>query len=197
MTFQTNQYSDHTEELELIYNKAFEVSSKLPDDYIFVETGTRAGGSALAILNAIKDSNSKRWIFTIDPYGEKPYKVGDDIATNLEYDENKYRTAMKVIADYALENKLNHAHFRMKSLDWMKMFDFAEFWHEGETLQAKFGFAYLDGDHDTDTVSKEYAWLSGHTKDVSVLVDDAHYLSAKLIKTGKKVGDKLWITTIG
>jgi predicted O-methyltransferase YrrM len=105
-------YSDHPEALEEVYEAALRVSKEVPEDYIFIETGTRSGGSALTILQAIKDSGVDRWFFTIDPYGLKPYKVGDEIVT-LDYDESHYRRAMKVLADFSLENNLNHAHFRI------------------------------------------------------------------------------------
>ncbi len=185
-------YSDHTDSLEEVYEVALAASQRLPEDYIFIETGTRSGGSALAILQAIKDSGKTRWFFTIDPYGMKPYNVGES-TTVLDYGEDHYRRAMKVLADFAFENKLLHSHFRMKSLDWMHSFDQSEFWYNGERMQPKFGFAYLDGDHDSATVMGEYAWLARHTLDVPVVVDDAHYLSPSVLKMGEVRHDRLFI----
>jgi hypothetical protein len=185
-------YSDHPQGLEKVYQAALEASMDLPDDYIFIETGTRSGGSALAIMQALKDSASKRWFFTVDPYGDKPYKVGDDV-TQLYYGEDHYRTAMKVLYNYAEENKLNFCHFRMLSLDWMDAFDRYQFWSGEKEMTPKFGFAYLDGDHDSGTVDAEYKWLSNHTFDVRVIVDDAHYLQPHTIELGVIKGDRLFI----
>lgn len=186
------QYADHPQGLEDVYQAALEASMDLPDDYMFIEAGTRAGGSALAILQAINDSGSQRWLITLDPYGDKPYKVGDEVVT-LDYGENHYRTAMKVLSEYSFDNSLNHAHFRMKSLDWMKTFESNEYWYSGEKMQPKFGFAYLDGDHDSDTVNAEYAWLSKKTPETQVVVDDAHYLRKETLALGEVKLDRLFI----
>jgi predicted O-methyltransferase YrrM len=186
-------YSDHIDSLEEVYEAALEASKRLANDYIFLETGTRAGGSALAILQAIKDSGKTRWFFTIDPYGMKPYNIGNAVTTTLDYGEEYYRSAMKALADYAYENKLLHSHFRMKSLDWMESFDQSEFWYNGERLKPKFGFAYLDGDHDSKTVLGEYSWLSGHTPEVTVVVDDAHYLDNPVLGMGRVKNDRLFV----
>lgn len=186
------QYTDHPLGLEQVYNVAKLVSEQVPEDCIFMETGTRAGGSALAILQAIKDSGKNRWLFTLDPYGDKPYNVGNAV-TQLWYGEEFYRTAMKVLADYAFDNKLLHAHFRMKSLDWMNTFSTTEYWYEATQQNPKFGFAYLDGDHDTKTVEAEYAWLKERSPGIAVIVDDAQYLEESTLKLGKVIDGRLFI----
>lgn len=187
------QYCDHPESLEEVYDAALEASLKLPSEFIFLETGTRSGGSALAILQAIQDSGKTRWLFTVDPYGLKPYNVGDEVVTGLNYGEQHYREAMKVLSDYAYDNNLLHSHFRMKSLDWMRCFDTSEFWYGGKQMQPLFGFAYLDGDHDSVTVSKEYRWIKGHTPECVVIVDDAHYLSDEVLRLGDVRNGRLFI----
>lgn len=185
-------YGDHLDSLEQVYDVALKASRELPEDYIFIETGTRAGGSALAIMQAIHDSGKNRWFFTIDPYGMKPYKQADEIVT-LDYGEDHYRTAMRALSNHAYHYKLLHSHFRMKSLDWMRSFDQSEFWYDGKIMEPKFGFAYLDGDHDSDTVTKEYEWLKGHTPDIAVIVDDAHYLNGEVQSWGNVMNDRLFI----
>jgi hypothetical protein len=188
-------FADHLDSLEEVYEAALTASQQLPEDYIFLETGTRAGGSALAILQAIKDSGKTRWLFTVDPYGMKPYKTGEETVTNLDYGEDYYRSAMKALANYAYNNRLLHSHFRMKSLDWIRSFDTSEFWYAGKLIQPKFGFAYLDGDHDSATVDGEYSWLVGHTPDCRVIVDDAHYLNRQTLSLGTVHNDRLFIGT--
>lgn len=186
-------YTDHAEGLEDVYNTALRLSEELPEDYIFVETGTRSGGSALAILQAIKDSGRARWLFTVDPYGMKPYNIGNAVTNTLDYGEGHYRNAMKALSDYAYGNRLLHSHFRLKSLDWMRYFDECEFWYNGERMKPKFGFAYLDGDHDPVTVTQEYEWLKSHTDDVAVIVDDAHYLDRQVLDLGEVRNGRLFI----
>jgi predicted O-methyltransferase YrrM len=186
-------FADHLDSLEEVYEAALTASQELPEDYIFLETGTRAGGSALAILQAIKDSGKDRWFFTVDPYGMKPYKTGEVTANTLDYGEDHYRSAMKALADYAYDNRLLHSHFRMKSLDWMRGFDTSEFWYAGKLLQPKFGFAYLDGDHDSGTVDGEYKWLTAHSPECMVVVDDAHYLNRQTLSLGTVHNDRLFI----
>jgi predicted O-methyltransferase YrrM len=186
------EYCDHPLYLEEVYEAALEASKRLPSSYIFLETGTRSGGSALAILQAIEDSGINRWLFTVDPYGMKPYNVGDEVV-GLDYGEDHYRRAMKVLAEYAFDHKLLHSHFRMKSIDWMRAFDNSEFWFEERKMAPKFGFAYLDGDHDSRTVRHEYIWLKNHTEGVSVVVDDAHYLDENILKLGTLKHNRLFI----
>lgn len=196
MSFNLNairSHCDHIEALEDVYSAALEASRRLSSEYLFLETGTRGGGSALAILQAIKDSGVNRWLFTVDPYGEKPYKVGKEVTSTLHYGEDLYREAMKALADFAYDNKLLHSHFRMKSLDWMRMFDYSEFWFEEKPIKKSFGFAYLDGDHDSGTVRSEYNWLSKRTPEVSIVVDDAHYLDDTLLSLGTVAHDRLYI----
>lgn len=187
-----NDYTDHALYLEHVYDVAFQRSMELPEDYIFIETGTRAGGSALAILQAINDSGKDRWLYTLDPYGDKPYNVGDAV-TQLWYGEDFYRTAMKVLADYAFEHKLNWAHFRMKSLDWMSTFSNTEYWYHAERQKPRFGFAYLDGDHDSKTVEAEYKWLIERSPEASIIVDDAHYLEKQTLDLGEVKENRLFI----
>lgn len=186
-------YCDHLDGLEQVYEVALKASQELPENSMFLETGTRSGGSALAVMQAILDSGkTNRWLFTVDPYGMKPYKQADEVV-ELDYGEDHYRRAMKVLADFALENKMNHVHFRLKSLEWMQKMSACEFWFDGRALTPNFGFAYLDGDHDTDTVTHEIMWLKRYNPRPIVVVDDAHYLKDELLKLGTVQDDRLFI----
>lgn len=155
-----NGYMDKTAGVEKLYESAFETSKILPDDYAFVEVGCWRGGSAVAIMQAIRDSGSHRWLYTVDPYGSKPFGLGDRVVVADHYHEEDYRHAMKFMADYAFEHNINHCHFRMTADDFMNVE--YPFWYKGDELRVldKIGFVYLDGEHTPDNVKREFEFFS-------------------------------------
>lgn len=121
-----------------------------------VEVGTRCGGSALLqlrLLSSLYGSESPPLI-TIDPYGDKPYLIGQNQCVQALYGNDAYVAAKRLLADFP-----NHLHFPITSLDWL---GFAEnglrVWHKGRALAPAIdGLAhvFLDGDHDAKTIIGE------------------------------------------
>lgn len=166
--------------VEALYSAALETSKMLSDEYAFVEVGCWRGGSAVAIMQAIKDSGSKRWLFTVDPYGSKPFGLGDKIVVADHYHEEDYRHAIKFMADYAFDNKLNHCHFRMTADGFMNSKQ--EFWFEGKQINIldKIGFVYLDGEHTPDNVKREFEFFQPTLPlNGMVVIDDFPYWQCK------------------
>ena len=175
------KYCDHCVELDYFYNQVLERAIELPEEYPFLEIGTREGGTALLSLNAINDSGKKkRTLFTVDPYGNKPYE-----GNSPDYNEDRRRIAMKVISDFCFEEKLNHNHFRLSSLQFYETWIRSNFWYNGELLPKKFGFIYFDGDHSDENVFKELSMFVPliHPKGLYTIddqSDETHY--SKIIK---------------
>jgi len=172
---------DKTVGVDVLYNKAYEVSKRLPEKYAFCKIGSWRGGSAVAIMKAIKDSGSKRWMFTVDPYGSKPFGLGDEVVVADHYHEEDYRHAMKFMSDYAFDNRLNHYHFRMTSWQFMHPnYGTTDFWYKGEKIKPDFGFAYVDGEHTAKDVSREFHWLN-HRMPAggAIVIDDFPYWEGK------------------
>lgn len=144
-------FCDHSIGFQNLYNRVLQKALTLPEEFPFLEIGIRLGGSSLLFLNAIKDSGrTKRFLFTVDPYGAYPYTSRAD-----DYGENFRRLSMKQITDYCFENNLNHSHFRLKSLDFFNTWMQSSFYSEGKEFQKAFSFIYFDGDHEDQTVFKE------------------------------------------
>jgi len=163
--------SDHSNEFDKFYSELLNCSINLPIDALFVEIGTRAGGSALLALKAINDSKINRTMITIDPYGLKPFVNSD--RTNLRlYGENLYREALKNITDYCFYNELDHIHFKITSFDFIKIFEQIELWKDEQVLQPKFGYVYLDGEHNENTVTKELEYFLPRTVENGLIVID-------------------------
>lgn len=151
-----------------------------------LEFGTRLGGSALMFLSLLDGlyptMSTRPQLFTVDPYGNKPYKGGDHSDGATIYGDELF-TKMKDL----LKNYPNHAHWKLTSGDFLTRLGGARFWtFRGEWKidqdfvtgaptafqigePARMGqkehgggvtFALLDGDHDSDTIELELMELS-------------------------------------
>lgn len=148
------------------------LDKELPEERIFVEIGVGGGTSALRTIDALGANHSKRWFFTIDPYGDKPYSVGDSKGlVGYKYNEEEHRKSMKLIKDRAYEKEVNHTHWLMRSQDFMKFFADIEFWTDGRIMQPMFGLAFLDGEHSWDPVAQEFRYFF-HKMDTGVIAID-------------------------
>ena len=156
---QAKRFSDHSSDMDFLFEKTLEFAKKIPAGIPFVEVGTRAGGSALLFAVAIQESKIQRPLFTIDPYGNKPYLRGKEVL-NMNYNDGYYLTAMKELANFCQETKQFHYHWRMRSLDFIKIYDSIPMWFEGKEIPKEIGFAYLDGDHEENTIQEEITWFS-------------------------------------
>lgn len=144
-------HCDHPNGLDFFYGEVLMKASFLPEQFPFLEIGTRAGGSALTILKAIKDSVCpNRFLITVDPYGEMWYENRFD-----HYGEKYRREAMKFISDYCYENSLNHFHMRLTSFNFYEVWKMFNFWDGEKAMEKVFGFVYLDGDHTDRIVNRE------------------------------------------
>jgi len=154
------------------------LSEKFSPDIIFIEIGTATGNSAKWILNGINESEIKRWFFTVDPYGDKPYKTSAGISNNMDYGEKSYRRAMLELNKYTYENELLYCHWRMLDSDFMKIFPEIEFWHKGGKIKnPQFGFIFLDGEHIPDVILKEFEWFYERMPSGGMIaIDDINYL---------------------
>lgn len=162
------------------YDLVKKLDKELDLDQIFVEIGVGGGTTALRAIEALGANHSKRWYFTIDPYGDKPYSVGDSKGlTGYKYNEDEYRSAMALIKTKAQECEVNHTHWHMRSQDFMKMFEQIEFWSDGRIMQPRFGLAYLDGEHSWDPVGDEFRWFFHRMKRGVISIDDYDMLGGE------------------
>lgn len=176
------QAMDHPDGGELIYSMALKYAKELPPEYIFMEIGCWKGGSTMALMQAVKDSGIDRWVWSVDPYGSKPFKLGDGIQESADYNDTEvYPDAMENFASFAKELGVKHYHWRLRSDDFTKIIDQVDFYDQGKPIEPKFGFVYIDGDHDGDVVKEEMEWLIPRMpKSKSMIVlDDVPYITVK------------------
>ena len=176
------QAMDHPDGGELIYETALKYAKELPPEYIFMEIGCWKGGSTMALMQAVKDSGIDRWVWSVDPYGSKPFKLGDKIQPEADYNDTEvYPDAMYNFATFAKELGVKHYHWRMRSDDFFKIIDKIDFYDKGEIITPQFGFVYIDGDHDGDVVKEEMEWLIPRMpEDKSMIVlDDVPWITVK------------------
>ena len=167
---------DHPDGTQLIYEKALEWSKKLPEDRIFMEIGCWKGGTSMAIMQAIKDSGKDRWMFSVDPYGTLPFKLGTKIQKEAIYDEAIYIDAMVNMYGYAKKLGVNYYHWRLLSDDFMMVLPNIQFWYKGEQIEPKFGFVYIDGAHNGQQVTREVNWIKERMDKGMIVMDDVPYI---------------------
>lgn len=127
-----------------------------PGNGIVIEVGTRLGGSAQLMLEVLRHHyTNPPMLWTIDPYGEKPYKPGSGPEGRI------YHNAHFVVAKKRLAAYPNHAHFYMTSTEAFYHLGHEDCgtWYEGKQIGDKVMFALLDGDHDAETIKLEVRLL--------------------------------------
>lgn len=166
---------------EFYKEKVSEAIERFPSLPI-VEIGVDAGTTAIYALEVMARRKSKQWFFTIDPYGDKPYKSGISTAHSMGYNDTLYRSAMHQIKQCAFANTLNHCHWKLTSMDFMKIWPQIEFWDDGAIMKKKFAFAFLDGDHDWDPVAYEFTWFFERMETGAIIcIDDFNLLGGEHI----------------
>lgn len=142
-----------------------------------VEVGTRNGGSALLFLSLLSwlyPISHRPCLFTVDPYGSKPYNGGDVSGVPIYTDMN-YIMMKKLLAPWP-----NHSHYFMRSEDFFTRLHHLPYWRPGvstmrlqsaidnspvsapigDRFEAKdLAFCLLDGEHDALTIDIELTML--------------------------------------
>jgi len=138
----------------------------------FLEIGTRSGGSALLMLKVLSHVYGALGIrppqlFTVDPYGSRPYEGKPYI-----YDERHYGKMKKNLAPYT-----NHIHYMMDSELFLRGLGNMYLWTDGTRRGFnKFSLVYLDGSHDPTIVWSEIlATLPRIVAGGFLIVDDTEW----------------------
>lgn len=184
--------SDHNDGIELLLSKVELYHKQLQPDLAFLEVGCNSGETSRDMIRIL--GGSDRWLFSVDPYGGKPYLLDGKYLSGEQtlYNEDTYKSAVKMMADAAVEHNTRWAFYRMTSLDFFENINKLEFWDNGEIVKPKFGFVFLDGAHEPETVDVEIKWCLKNMKQGMVVVDDWHYVQG-LQYTGQIAHDRLYI----
>lgn len=136
-----------------------------------VEVGTWKGGTALVFLELLEELYHARvrpMLFTVDPYGQKPYDGGDAPATSGLYGPADYALAKAVLQFYP-----NHAHFHLEALEFVSSLVGRSYWHGAtQRVIGEFSFVLLDGQHDAASIAAEVSEFGRTLKAGGVLIVD-------------------------
>lgn len=161
---------------ERLFQTVKDLDQKFSKDYMLAEVGTAAGTSAIWTMKALAENKSKRFFHTIDPYGGKPYNIAGAAHLGFDYDDDNFRKTQKLLKDFALENDINHTHWKMRSQDFVKMFPDINFWADGKIMDPKFCFAFLDGEHAYEPILEEFQFFYDRMPSGGVIIVDDYNL---------------------
>lgn len=173
--------TDNEQSLAVVYAAALEAFRRTSFRSIALEFGTRSGGSALALLAAILETDSRRVLVTVDPYGELPYQ-NDKGLLPWKYTSDHYRDAMSEVSAVAKAEKLNWVHYLAKDEEYMECIwpVIPLYLLEPAERSPSLAFAYLDAEHTNEAVRKALLWAKGRLeKGGTIVVDDVDWLSDK------------------
>lgn len=155
-------WSDHRYDWHRFVDPALEMGANFPWQHPFVEIGTRRGGGALLLMQAILDTEPRRPLITIDPYGSRPYMQGHERSElqELVFDDEMYRSTMLRLATFASEHQVNWVHLKQESgfalHGWFTEGEGA-YWFNGELTRAPC-FIFADGDHSPKSTRGDLFW---------------------------------------
>lgn len=143
-----------------------------------IEVGSRLGGSAVlfgALLEAMYGVDDCPPLWTVDPYGSKPYEGGDTGAAGPPiYDADVYAAAKHNLVEAHM-----HSHWMMESREFFRRLDGLSYWRAGEktmrcldtatgkALERRIGeahtagrgsasFILLDGEHSAYAIANDF-----------------------------------------
>jgi predicted O-methyltransferase YrrM len=138
-----------------------------------IEIGTRIGGSALLfllLLERLYDPQLRPMLFTIDPYGGKPYDGGNGVEYGI-YGDSEFVKMKKLLARFP-----NHAHFFMQSHGFLELMGGA-----GEELAFKY---HLRGAQKVASGDVSFVFLDGEHSSTSIFVDFTLLRDRKMLRPG-------------
>lgn len=177
------------------------LAAALPEAAIFLEIGTRRGGTAMAMLNAVHRSEQRnRWVWSVDPYGDRLYRSGKQ-TLYAGYSEGFYREAMVDLYGAAAALDLNYCHWRLTSEAFRAMLgsDWFEFDCARQSVMPVFGFVSLDGEHTIPAVLDEVrCFMPRLAPGGAILIDDLQRIhpEATLLWPFGKVGQNSLLLTM-
>lgn len=141
-----------------ILERAVRAAKDVPG--LFLEIGTRRGGSLQIIIDAAIGSVQSRHVVSVDPYGDIPYDDGRNV-TRYDYTNEMKKAALSDLYKYVHGKPINLITFTLADEDFFHYFAAGVPIYDHERrLIAEYAFAFLDGPHSTQAVTNELMWLS-------------------------------------
>jgi hypothetical protein len=185
-------FGTDSSEYEILYNAAKKIRGV---EGAVVEIGTRRGGSAKLIIDAlVENGDTNRPMFCIDPYGNIDYpetnkamttfgyKVelqGDpnspDISNNIKHDYNNdmRNRIIPSLYYYAYARGLDFTFFCLEDTEFFKRYaDGVPTYNEHKKLVNEYAFVFFDGPHINEVVDEELKFFVPRSIVGSVAVMD-------------------------
>lgn len=186
-------FGTDSQEYEILVNAVAEIGNT---PGAVVEIGTRRGGSAKMIIDAlVNTNNNNRSMFCIDPYGniDYPYtnkgltlhygpnavKEGDPQDANittpikLDYDNDMRNRTIPSLYYYAYNAGLNFTFFCLEDTEFFDRYsDGVPVYDEHKQLEEKYAFVFFDGPHDNKSLNLECEFFVSRAPIGAVFVFD-------------------------
>ena len=186
-------FSTDSQEYDILANAALELGMNTPG--AIVEIGTRRGGSAKIIIDALAaKGNVNRPMFCIDPYGNidyvqtnKTYSVfnpsmeleGDpnsteiSKATKLDYTNDMRNRIIPSLYYYAFSQGLNFTFFCLEDHEFFKRYaDGVPIYQEEKKIVNEYALVFFDGPHTNEFIEEEINFFLERTPIGGVYVFD-------------------------
>jgi hypothetical protein len=168
-------FDTDSQEYEILYNAAKNIKGV---EGAVVEIGTRRGGSAKLIIDALVEQNdTNRSMFCIDPYGNIDYPEtnkaittfspqvpieGDRMSTEVvnqikhDYDNNMRNRIIPSLYFYAYQRGLNFTFFCLEDHEFFNRYaDGVPVYNEVKKLENQYAFVFFDGPHTNEAIQLE------------------------------------------
>lgn len=168
-------FNTDSQQYEILWNAAANINGV---EGAVVEIGTRRGGSAKIIIDALMSKqDTNRSMFCIDPYGNIDYPetnkaistfsphipvTGDPQATDIvnqikhDYDNDMRNRIIPSLYYYAYQAGLNFTFFCLEDTEFFDRYaDGVPVYDEHKKLEDKYAFVFFDGPHTNAAVITE------------------------------------------
>ena len=151
-----NQYSLHGDSPFNKYEMLAKVANAAPEG-ILVEIGFRAGTGVMSMIEGNTHSDKNLYV-AIDPFGNIPYKEGNDVK-RLDYTNERRKGTLNNFYNYLsdLNTTTNFIFFNLESVEFFNRYTdgIPDYFSGEKRIRTDYSVAHLDGQHDTETVMKE------------------------------------------
>jgi cephalosporin hydroxylase len=186
-------FGTDSQEYEILYNAAKSIKGV---EGAVVEIGTRRGGSAKLIIDALVEQNdTDRSMFCIDPYGNIDLEItninasihypgkfqvdGDPMskdasfATKFDYTNDMRNRIIPSLYYYAYQRGLNFTFFCLEDHEFFNRYaDGVPVYNEVKKLENQYALVFFDGPHTNEAVELELKFFIDRSTKGTVFVFD-------------------------
>lgn len=187
-------FGTDSQEYEILFNAAKNIKGV---EGAVVEIGTRRGGSAKIIIDAlVENGDTNRSMFCIDPYGNidleitninasihyagkyqlegDPMSKDNSFKTKFDYTNDMRNRVIPSLYYYAFQRGLNFTFFCLEDHEFFKRYaDGVPVYNEVKKLENEYAFVFFDGPHTNEAVDEELKFfLDRAPKGATYVFDD-------------------------